>query len=269
MKSAVIIFSLLFFEFASAQEKEKGTIIGYLHAARTKKELSGITIYLSPPLTTVTTKTDQSGFFIYKNIPGGTYSLNFHQFGYREINIDSLKISGDTICLDLKVKKQREFFYEQPVLNLKIHQGWRTMGEISVGIGALDGQHGFETLSSLQGGCQFNFDPNHFIVGPSIGWNASAVILQGGANLIYFTDFDKRTLFLNPHIGFTFNTDFDLYFGYNIPLMKNEMRSMVNHFTVTLSVPLLDRYWSPRNYFTSKNYYYDKKHKKLRRMKAH
>ncbi len=136
-------------------------------------------------------------------------------------------------------------FHDEPVLNLNIQQGWRTMGEIAFGLADFTGKRNHFSMNGLEAieiGSQFNFNPKHFIMGPELVYNVSFLFFFNfGGSLVYLTDFRKGTVYLHPHLGISYNTFFDLYAGYNIPLMKNHMRTLVNNFTVTFAVPLINR----------------------------
>ncbi|MBC7865025.1 MAG: hypothetical protein IAF38_18770 [Bacteroidia bacterium] len=134
------------------------------------------------------------------------------------------------------------------VINVNFQQGYRPMGEVSAGLclyepgnffGPASGE--LNTLNQVQLGAEFNFSNKHFVMGPKLTYNFSYFIVNCGASLSYLTDLKYGTVYLNPHFGITFNTYADLYIGYNIPLMKNYMKPYVNHFTVTLAVPILNR----------------------------
>jgi hypothetical protein len=163
-------------------------------------------------------------------------------------HITDLK-NNKTICFDTIKKSPSSFilymnFHDEPILNLNVQQGWRTMGEIAFGLADFQGRrknYGLNSLESFEIGSQFNFNPNHFIIGPELNYNVSWILITFGASIIYLTDFSKGTLYLNPHLGFTYNTYIDLFIGYNIPLMKNNMKSLVNNFTATLAFPLIKR----------------------------
>lgn len=126
------------------------------------------------------------------------------------------------------------------VLNLNVHQGWRTMAEIAIGPGGVTGENrwGFLQARETVLGSEFSFGP-HFFVGPKITFNYSVIFLSCGGSLIYYTDLKNNVLCLHPHIGLSANTFADLYVGYNIPLYKNEMKNYINGFTVTLAIPLM------------------------------
>jgi hypothetical protein len=135
-------------------------------------------------------------------------------------------------------------FHDEPVLNLNIQQGWRTMGEIAFSLADYEGKRNRFSLNVLDAigfGSQFNFNPKHFIIGPELVYNVSFLFFNFGGCIVYLTDFKKGTVYLNPHLGVSYNTFFDLYAGYNIPLMTNHMKTLVNNFTVTLAVPLIKR----------------------------
>ena len=135
-----------------------------------------------------------------------------------------------------------DFFeeHDQFVMNLNVHQGWRTMGEISFGVTSTnDIKFNLIEANEWELGTEFNFDPKHFILAPKLSMNFSSLIMSAGGSLIYYTDFNKGTLYLNPHLGISLLTHVDIYCGYNIPLMRNTMKPFVNHFTVTLAVPII------------------------------
>jgi hypothetical protein len=156
----------------------------------------------------------------------------------------NLNVYNDTI-----IKHHSDFywffkFHDEPVLNLNIQQGWRTMGEIAFSLADYQGKKNRFSLNVLDAigfGSQFNFNPKHFIIGPELVYNVSFLFLNFGGGIVYLTDFKKGTVYLNPHLGVSYNTFFDLYAGYNIPLMTNHMKTLVNNFTVTFAVPLIKR----------------------------
>jgi len=114
------------------------------------------------------------------------------------------------------------------LLKPAIHQGWRTMGELSTGI-----MHGNKWGGYLAtAGTEFNFQRNRFILGPKATCDFWLSGMVAGASFTYYTDFDKGTLYFNPHLGSI------IYFGWNIPLMRNHMKDRVNTYTFTLIIPI-------------------------------
>jgi hypothetical protein len=266
---ACILFLLLFSAEAFSQVFNRGSLTVNVYDAKNRKPLKGVYSHLSinDKEFSQTKYTNDNGSCNYNNLPNRKF--RFYCSGpldYRSISVDNFMIDNDSLVFNLYLKKRRkEFFFQQFIGRINFHQGWRGMGEISLGIANYDEDHqrrmpDMNHLQSIEMGCQFNFNKDHFIIGPSLTYNRTHVIFHYGVSLIYYTDFDKRTLFINPHLGFSWNTYFDFYFGYNIPLMKNEMKGMVNRFTFTISIPLFNRL---RIGDYSKNYRYDPKKKKL------
>jgi len=144
--------------------------------------------------------------------------------------------------------KQKKFcylvFFDEPILNLNIQQGWRTMGEIAFGLADFQGKknnYSLNVMQSIEMGSQFNFNPKHIIIGPELVYHVSFIFMCFGGSLVYITDFSKGTLYLNPHLGLSYNTFFELYAGYQIPLMKNHMKTYVNRINMTLAAPIIKR----------------------------
>jgi len=131
-------------------------------------------------------------------------------------------------------------FYGQSVLNLNIHQGWRTMGEIAFGPGGVLSRDklGLMQAEELQLGSEFSFGP-HFFIGPKVTYNFSTLFFSCGGSVIYYSDFKNYTVCLHPHLGLSVNTFADLYLGYNIPVGPNKMKGYINRFTATLAIPLM------------------------------
>jgi hypothetical protein len=128
------------------------------------------------------------------------------------------------------------------ILFINLHAGFRSLiGELSIGKGVEYYDKGWRTLNSLAMGCEFNFNADHRLFGPKISISSSSLFYAVGASLIGYTNGNKMTICLNPHLGISFNTFADLYFGYNIPLMKNNFPDQINGFTFTLSAPLFKR----------------------------
>jgi hypothetical protein len=154
------------------------------------------------------------------------------------------KENNDTINKQPSRKFCYMRFFDDPILNLNVQQGWRTMGEVAFGLADYQGGRkllGLNVLQDIEIGSQFNFNPKHIILGPELSYNVSFLFINFGTSIIYLTDFNKGTLYLNPHLGLSYNTFFDFYVGYNIPFLPNNIKSLVNNFTVTLAVPLFHR----------------------------
>jgi hypothetical protein len=125
----------------------------------------------------------------------------------------------------------------QRIFILNVEQGWRTMGEIGVGKGffeAVPYTYDYGTFATLQ----FNFNPHHVMLGPGIMYHNSKDHFRYGAKLFYETDLHVGTVYLNTHMGYCAWWG-QIYAGYNIPVMKDHMRSLVNSYTLTFSY-LLD-----------------------------
>src|SRR5687768_10432395 len=127
-------------------------------------------------------------------------------------------------------------------IGLKAQQGWRTMGEISFGKTEQTTDHflfrGAQWQHYFEAGMQFNFNKDHFIIGPKVSAVFEGLMLHYEAELVYLTDLRVGTIYLSPKLGFHLNTDAAFYMGFNIPLMRNHMKGLTNRFTVTASLPL-------------------------------
>lgn len=247
-----IIFVLLSF-VVNAQNENNSTVSGKVLYSRNGKPCIKKIIELSDTnpkgIYCKSAVTDSSGHYFYKNIPPSVYLIKCFE-SLDNVFTDTITVTaGNEVVHNFSVTRKYSTF--PPVIfNLGIHQGWRTMGEISVGTCDewkhmdLIGYRWFYTTI----GSEFNFNPHHFIAGPKISFNhengALVVGFDWGGSLIYYTDFDKGALYLNPHLGLNFMTLAGLYFGYNIPLYSssgdNPMHSLVNHFTVSIIFSLVN-----------------------------
>ncbi|MCE3228830.1 MAG: hypothetical protein K0S32_3381 [Bacteroidetes bacterium] len=250
-----------------SQGSNNGCLIVNLYDKRSKQRIRSYS-HLTYRGETSSLKADSigNGYTRYCGMAHVNYDLFCWAADHKDIHVKNFTIGDQTLVFDLYLPRKREYSFKQFIGRINFHQGWRGMGEISIGVANYDEENhrhipDMNFLQSIEGGCQFNFNKNHFIIGPSLTYNCTASILHCGGSLIYYTDFDKRTLFLNPHLGFSWNTYFDFYFGYNIPLMKNEMKSTVNRFTFTVSVPLFNR--DSYLFSSDRNYRYNTKKKKL------
>lgn len=132
--------------------------------------------------------------------------------------------------------------------NVNLHQGWRTMGEVSAGFGKFSYTAHLSATSGhiFQMGSQFNFNSKHLILGPQLSYNyvtgmTSLPNFTTGGSLIYYTDFDKKEIYLNPHIGIGLYYQIELVAGYNIPITGNSMKDLVNNFTLSITIPIVKR----------------------------
>lgn len=199
--------------------------------------------------TAFTTETYYDGNFFFTNIPIRLYHLRIVAPGYRDYNVDVDMTKNSTYDLNT-IKLQRRntvpghvrafadrFWYDQPVVSIGINQGWRSMGEISFGLCDYyyhpDKFLPLQTLETISIGSEFDFSRDKPLIGPKLSWTYTSYV-GAGADLTYFTDFDRGTLYFNPHLGCSFGTVFNLWLGYNIPLMRNYMKPRVNRFTLSL-----------------------------------
>ena len=193
---------------------------------------------------------DSNGYYEIKGLPEGVYKVECHGMSnyIRTIEVDSVNICGAVISLDFYLSRNNEDALKRPMASFGVHQGWRTMGSIAIGLAAVNDDEGFmyhrfNPVTTVELGCQFNFDPSHPLIGPNItvrraGW------LSADIGLVYFTDLEKGSLYLAPHVGFSNESNITLGFGYNFRLGPDALRSRVNHFDLCLSVPLVNRDYS-------------------------
>lgn len=113
--------------------------------------------------------------------------------------------------------------------------GRRVMGEAMFGLGYYKYDPNFlhiHTGRMVHVGTEYNFGFKKPLWGPKMTVNFNGPLV-GGGSLIYFTDGNKGSLYLAPHIGVG-AVYWDLRFGYNIPMMKEHLKERVNHFTISL-----------------------------------
>jgi hypothetical protein len=193
--------------------------------------------------------TDSSGHYFYKDLKPSVYLIKCFE-SLDNVFTDTITVTaGNELVHNFSVTRKYSTF-PPIVLNVGIHQGWRTMGELSVGTCLGWKTHDLAAYKwySLTLGTEFNFNPHHFIIGPKITYNRQMGFLLGGldwgCSLIYYTDFDKGELYINPQVGINIITFLGLHLGYNIPLYSqsgdNPMRSLVNHFTVSLIFSIIN-----------------------------
>lgn len=199
--------------------------------------------------------TDSSGFFNIKD-PAGKYDATVSADGYEDYKTifvfqNETTNIGDTIRLQLKKSPvDEDGRFAKPVYNVNVQSGWRTMGEIALGIGKFDEDfhrglkqdYSIMRLTTIRVGTEFNFSLLKPLLGPNISYDAMRGPGAYGIGLIYYTDLDKGALFLRPRIGISCNSFCNLMFGFNIPLMKNDMWNRINHFIFSIEVPLVHRW---------------------------
>jgi hypothetical protein len=129
--------------------------------------------------------------------------------------------------------------FQSRFLTLSYFQGHRPFAEISFGTAHYaEMKKNLFTGSDVAGliagptiGSEFNFrwNANEFILGPKIGVNASIRILNLGMHLIYYTDFEKGSLFLTPRIGICpGNPYINFSYAYGFRLGHDKFGSAIN-----------------------------------------
>lgn len=208
-------------------------------------------IILRPPGNTYFT--DEKGYFVLDTIPAGTYSLKIGAPGFHSRTLDNMRFDKSQQLPEIIELKARRFHMpEWPSIDfdpfvfegtLAVQQGWRTMGEVAIGLGLYEA-HSFLDfdIAHIQLGTTFNFTPEQLILGPGITFLYSPLLIDVGGSLRYYTTKNTGTLYVSPHFGINFIYA-DLFMGYEIPLTKNVMKPWVNRFTVTLAVPLHKTIW--------------------------
>jgi hypothetical protein len=251
--------------------KGKHSILhGYVYDSKTNKPIYDAEVEIAK--TEDIAQTDTNGFFSfdteYYYIKPGDYlvkvskdcryedSACYHDSLLTNFSINKGDTSSLKIVLKRKEESERNTFDENhipiywgynlvhrgngdAIFNLEVQQGWRTMGGVSVGR-VVDDEQFFRSSSYVEIGSNFYLSPQHPIIGPKISIGFS-FLFSGCANLIYYTDFHRGTLFLNPNFGISLGRLADIYLGYNIPLTPNYMKNDVNHFTFTCSIPFIGR----------------------------
>jgi hypothetical protein len=196
--------------------------------------------------------TDSTGIFCIDRLCHSAYALSYHYYvdgDRKKLGYDSLFLnSEDSVMLKRKIIVPQSVRPTNKLLtgNVNLHLGRSPTAELAIGVGHLISTHMFTTQwQTFQAGCEFNFRPKNFIIGPKLTYNYSRAFLvfgfTAGGSLIYYTDFSNGNLYLHPHLGVCILTVFDLYAGYNIPLSNAAINSSVSRFTFTIAVQILKR----------------------------
>ena len=86
-------------------------------------------------------------------------------------------------------------------------------------------------------GIETNFNNNHYVYAPKIGWEASVYFIGIRGNLISYIDNGKVDLRLLPEIGISFFSGVNLFYGYNIPLLGYRTGATTKHrLTLTINI---------------------------------
>lgn len=87
-------------------------------------------------------------------------------------------------------------------------------------------------------GFEFNtrWQKDNFILGPKLGWQISTSIMNAGLHFVYYTDFDKGSLFLKPRIGINPLYSFiNISYAYSIPLTSDYFGERINRHQLCLN----------------------------------
>jgi 5-hydroxyisourate hydrolase-like protein (transthyretin family) len=206
--------------------------------------------------TTISKYQDQTdsttGTFTTNKLCHGIYELRYYCYvdGHRDyLGQDSLYLLPDA---NVKLQRYVDFpgsvhpTNTLPMTDLCFHFGQHPAAELAFGVGHVIRTYQFTSIwETAQAGCEFNFSPSHFIIGPKLTYNYSgAGLLFGfitGGSLTYYTDLRNGNFFFHPQLGLTIQTVFDVYAGYNIPLGPSVINSSINKFTLTLAIEIVNR----------------------------
>lgn len=80
------------------------------------------------------------------------------------------------------------YHYDQLIVNANFHFGWRTMGEIAVGMGdyasdyerGLKGHYSTHKIKKVQMGCEWNFSKANPLIGPNLKFDVTRTYVAAG-----------------------------------------------------------------------------------------
>ena len=102
------------------------------------------------------------------------------------------------------------------------------------------------TPSTLYGpriGIETNFNNDHFVYAPKIGWEGSALLFGIRGSIIGYIDQGQVDLRFLPEIGISLFSGVNLFYGYNIPLRNFRTTATTKH-RLTLTINLDFDLWS-------------------------
>jgi hypothetical protein len=223
--------------------RESGTLSGKV-CTRTGRPLAGIYVRVDGDGGGYT-RTGPQGLFFFKDLGAGTHHVWCSPIQAVTMRDSVIIRGGQEATCNFRVRNE-DVMGITSLIQLSLHQGWRTMGEVAIGYAK--GLHSDQLnlrWHTLQLGAEFNFDPARFILAPKVSYNYSfgtLGLLSAGVSGLYYTDFSRGVFCFEPHAGFSFYY-FQLYAGYNFALMDpgtyNPLRSRLNRMQVSLCVPLM------------------------------
>jgi hypothetical protein len=231
--------------FSQNDSAKKVTITGRVVESRHYTPVDNGRIILYP--LRYTYFTDDKGYFEFDTIPAGRYDMKISARGFRSRSISFPFEKTQRLPNVIELEKRRlrmpklrldiaPFQFE---LTLALQQGWRTMGEAAIGVANYrSGSFIWYDVTRFRVGTTFNFSRDQLILGPGITAIYSPFLLTTGGSLRYYTTKGKGTLCFSPHLGLNAIGVVDLFLGYEIPLTKNVMKPYINHFSITLAVPI-------------------------------
>ncbi len=96
--------------------------------------------------------------------------------------------------------------------------------------------------SNWQLGTEFSFNKNDFVLGPKLSYEFILLVFNARANLTCYTNLKNTDLRFTPEIGISRFGLPSLYYGYNIPLQKNEFNCISRH-RVSIVFNLIPYIW--------------------------
>ena len=92
-------------------------------------------------------------------------------------------------------------------------------------------------------GLETNFNNNHLVYAPKIGWEGSSFLFGIRGSIISYIDQGQIDLRFLPEIGISLLSGVNLFYGYNIPLRDFRTTATTKH-RLTLTINLDFDLWS-------------------------
>jgi hypothetical protein len=105
----------------------------------------------------------------------------------------------------------------------------QVFGEINLMYSKLELSHSGTAIYGPRIGIETNFNPDHFIYAPKIGYEFSGLIFSFRGSTAGYIDNKKLDLRLLPEAGLSLLGAINLTYGYNIPVLDFRTSKISNH----------------------------------------
>ena len=105
----------------------------------------------------------------------------------------------------------------------------QVFGEVNLMYSKLELSDSGSAIYGPRIGVETNFNPDHFIYAPKIGYEFSGMIFSFRSSTVGYVDSKKLDLRLLPEAGLSLFGAANLTYGYNIPVMDFRTTEISNH----------------------------------------